>query len=60
MRHPIDASITHSRGLLISLLRMSWVGSDEEGRVVGRLKFSLDDVTSVEQKFPTRGAVCPN
>ncbi len=33
---------------------MSWVGLDEEGRVVGRLKFSLDNVTSVEQKFSNR------
>jgi len=33
---------------------MSWVGSDEEGRVVGRIKFSLEDVTSVEQNFSSR------
>ena len=37
-----------------SLLRMSWVGSDEEGRVVGQTQFSLDDVTSVDQKFSNR------
>ncbi len=36
------------------LLRMSWVRSDEEGRVVGRIKFSLDDVTSVDQKLSNR------
>ncbi len=48
-----DTYITHSRGLFFSLLRMSWAGSDEEGRAVGRLNFQLEDITSVHQKFST-------
>ena len=37
---------------------MGWVGWGDGA--VGRLNFSLEDVTSVDQKFSTEGAVCPS